>query len=78
MRKGAVWSVSEHKEVCTYRDHFPVTSQQNTANHISLSWDTAISWCHTGDVLKERTKWENLASADIKMMKGANISRRKH
>ena len=71
MGKRAVISVSEHKEVCIYTDHFPVTSQQNMANHISWSWDTAISCCHTGDILKEKTKWENLASANIKKMKGA-------
>ena len=56
MGKRAVISVSEHREVCTYRDHFPVTSQQNMANHISWSWDTAISWCHIGDTLKEKNK----------------------
>jgi len=65
MGKRAVLSISEHKEVCTYRDHFPVTSQQNMANHISLSWDTTVSWCRTGYTLKEKTKWENLASANI-------------
>lgn len=58
MGKGAVLSVSEKKEFCTYRDQFFVVSQQNIANNFSLFWDTLVSWYCTGDILEEKYNYK--------------------
>ena len=74
MGKRAVLSVSEKKAVCAYRNQFPVASQQNTANHVALLWDKPISLyiiCIIDDTMSANNKWENLASANIKKVKGA-------
>jgi hypothetical protein len=63
--------VNQKKEVCPYRHPLPAASQQNTANHFSLLWDTPISRRCSGDVLSEKSKWENLASAITKKVTGA-------
>lgn len=36
MGKRALLSISEKQELSAYRDQFPLVSQQNTANHVSL------------------------------------------
>jgi hypothetical protein len=41
-RKGQ-YKVLEKKECCTYRDQFPVVSQQNIANNFSLFRDILVS-----------------------------------
>ena len=63
---GARLSVNERKDVCPYRNPFPVASQQNTAKRFSLLWDTPISRLCGGDVLSEKSKWENLGNVNTK------------
>ena len=59
-------NVNEKEKVCSYKDTFPVASQQNTAHHFSLLRDTPISRCSSVYVLSEKSMWENLASANTK------------
>jgi hypothetical protein len=62
------------KEVCAYKDQFPVAFLHNIANPFSLLWGKSISRCYIA--LSEKNKWNSLASADIKKMKetGGSIS----
>jgi len=69
MGKRAVLSVSE-EEVCAYTNQYPVASQQNTASHFSLLWDSPISQ-RSIDILSENSKWKNIASANIKTTGGS-------
>jgi len=64
-----VLSVSE-EEVCAYRNQYPVPSQQNTANYFSLLWDNPISR-RSINILRENSKWRNIASANIKTTGGS-------
>jgi hypothetical protein len=59
------------REVCGYRDQFPVASQQNITNHFSLLWDKPISQQCIGDICSEKYKRKNLAIANIKKVKSA-------
>jgi len=71
MGKRAVLSVSEKKECCTYGEQFPVVSQHNTANNFFLFWNTLVSWCCTGDILKEKNNWKKPSDADERRVRGA-------
>lgn len=78
VRKITVLNASERKYVCPSRDQFLVVSDQNLANHFSWLWDKPISWCFIGDVLSESNKWENLASANLKMWKVQDMESWRH
>jgi hypothetical protein len=66
MGKQEELNISVKKKVSACRDQFPVASEQNTPNHCSLLWDKPISQGCNGDILREKNKWEDLISANIK------------
>jgi hypothetical protein len=59
-------NINEKEKLCPYKDPFPVASQQNTLKPFSLLPVTPITRRCSGYVLSEKSKWENLASANTK------------
>jgi hypothetical protein len=66
VRKNEGKSSDNKKEVCPFRDQFPVDFMKNIASHFSLVMRQPISRRYIGDALSEENKWKNLASANVK------------
>jgi hypothetical protein len=60
MGRKAVLGVREKKDVFAHRNQFLAASQQNIANHFSVLWDKHFSHHCIGDMLSEKSNWNNL------------------
>lgn len=65
-----IYGEGEKKDISAYGDQFPVAFLHNIANHFLL-WDKFISEHCICDILSEKSKWENLANANVKKVMGA-------